>query len=169
MLSKPMRLLHFAPEPVITAELASQPHLVYVSTDIAHPADVRTDMMALGFADESFDAIVCMHVLEHVPDDRVAMRELLRILRPGGWAILQVPVNKKSAVTDEDPRVTSPEERRRRFLQEDHCRLYGLDYEDRLKSAGFGVSREEPAAWLSIAEVKRFGVPDEDVYFCLKQ
>src|SRR5262249_12426105 len=78
------------------------------------------------------------HVLEHVPDDRRAMREFYRVLKPGGWAILLVPITVER--TFEDPAVVDPAERLRLFGQEDHVRRYGPDYGDRLSEAGFAVS-----------------------------
>jgi ubiquinone/menaquinone biosynthesis C-methylase UbiE len=94
------------------------------------------DVTDIDFPDASFDAIFCNHVLEHVPDDRLALREIRRVLRPGGWASLLVP-DVDRPVTDEDPTVTDPHERLRRFGQRDHVRRYGYDYVDRLREAGF--------------------------------
>jgi SAM-dependent methyltransferase len=99
---------------------------------------LRVDLTEMQFADDEFDVIICNHVLEHIPDDRTAMAELLRVLRPGGFAVLLVPDPHKLERTIEDPDAP-PEERARRFGQADHVRLYGADYEDRLKEAGFGV------------------------------
>jgi SAM-dependent methyltransferase len=102
-------------------------------------------------------------VLEHVPDDRRAMRELHRILAPGGWAVLQTPVRSKLTRTDEDPSVTDPAERIRRFGQADHVRVYGADFEDRLRDAGFAVRRDPWARDLEPEVAERFGLRREDV------
>ena len=135
---RPRRVLHFAPEAGIRTRLGEVKHLDYVTVDIEEGrADVAADVQALPFADGEFDVILCVHVLEHIPDDRRALAELHRVLRPGGWAILQVPIQGEH--TDEDPSVTDPEERQRRFGQDDHVRMYGRDFEDRVRAAGFDL------------------------------
>jgi SAM-dependent methyltransferase len=114
-----------------------------VGVDLTNPmADQRVDLTAMPFADESFDAVLCMHVLEHIPDDKSAMAELFRVLRPGGWAVLQVPLDL-SGPTREDLTVTDPKERLRLYGQEDHVRLYGDDYPERLSAVGFRVDVDE--------------------------
>jgi SAM-dependent methyltransferase len=134
-----MDVLHVAPERALQRRLRSLPESRYVSGDLDSPlADVLLDVTDIKFADASFDLVVCNHVLEHVPDDAAAMRELLRVLRPGGTAILLVPA-EAGEHTYEDPSITDPEERRRAFGQHDHVRTYGWDYVDRLRDAGFAV------------------------------
>ncbi len=132
-----MRVLHVAPEPSVTRLLPADAEVV--RGDLEPGPDMRrldvTDLRE--FADGRFDAVICMHVLEHVADDRAAMRELRRVLAPDGWAVLNAPIT--SDRTDEDARVTDPEDRRRRFGQVDHVRRYGPDYLGRLREAGFGV------------------------------
>lgn len=97
------------------------------------------DVQDMSFSDGTFDLIICNHVLEHVPDDRRAMREIARVLAPGGRAILQVPISRKLEKTIEDPTLTDPKECERRFGQFNHIRLYGADYADRLAEAGLAV------------------------------
>ena len=134
-------VLHFAPEYAIGARLSRLPG--YVSADIAdEDAMVRADITALPFADASFDAFLCSHVLEHVPDDAAAMRELVRVLRPGGFGIVMVPFEPGRSRTHEDPSLADPAAREREFGQHDHVRLYGEDLDDRLAAAGFAVARE---------------------------
>lgn len=141
LLAGPKRLLQFAPEPCLLDRLKQVPGLDLTTGDIASElADVKLDIQALPFEDSSFDCILCSHVLEHIPDDRLAMRELRRVLRPGGWALVNVPV--KGEVTFEDPDIVSPEDRTRHFGQWDHLRFYGRDIEGRLKEAGFEVRAE---------------------------
>ena len=126
LLAPPTRLLHFAPEPGIGERLQARPGLDYLSADLnAPPAMVEMDVQAIPADDASFDAVICNHVLEHVPDDRQAMREILRVLKPGGWAIIGVPLQQSRDVTFEDPAITSPAERERVYGQFDHVRIYG--------------------------------------------
>jgi SAM-dependent methyltransferase len=150
-------LLHVAPEAVIAERLHERVGN-YVSTDIEPGrADVEADLTALPFVDESFDLVVCSHVLEHVSDDRAAMRELNRVLRPGGVALIQTPVNYDQAGTYEDPGASDPEDRLRRFSQSDHVRVFGPDLRERLEGAGFAVTVED-AADLGAETVTRYGL-----------
>jgi SAM-dependent methyltransferase len=143
MLRPGMRILHVAPERALQPRLRSLPGVEYVAGDLdARYAEQRIDVTSLDFPDDSFDAIVCNHVLEHVPDDRRAMRELRRVLRPGGWSVLLVPPLDRP-VTDEDSTLADRAERVRRFGQHDHVRRYGWDYVDRLGAAGFRVTEEK--------------------------
>src|SRR5262249_52410044 len=103
--------------------------------------------------DRSFDAVLCNHVMEHVPDDRAAFGEIRRILRPGGWATLMTPVVRD--VTDEDPTVTDPAERLRRFGQRDHVRRYGWDYVQRVEEAGLDVEVAGQGEELSAGDRRR--------------
>lgn len=149
-----LAVLHFAPERGIGARLArGRPG--YVSADLEPGAMLQLDLQALDLPDASFDWIFCSHVLEHVPDDRAAMRELFRVLRPGGTAVIQVPTY--SATTDEDPSL-GPDERVARFGQHDHVRIYGADVFDRLSDAGFAVERVLFRDELSAREREKYGL-----------
>ncbi len=138
------RVLHVAPERGIAAQMMAWRSLDYVACDLDPsryllPRNMLTvDLTRMQFDGGSFDAVICNHVLEHIPDDRSAMREILRVLKPGGFAVLLVPEPHKLAVTIEDPDAP-PDERARRFGQENHVRLYGADYADILRSIGFDV------------------------------
>lgn len=165
-----LRVLHFAPEYVFRKQLASCPGLSYVTIDLdSLMAMVRADITHIPFADDSFDVVLCNHVLEHVLDDRRAMRELYRVLKPGGWAILQVPIDMQRAETFEDERIVSPEDRERWFLQKDHVRIYGQDYTDRLAAAGFNVRVEFYAKDLPREVCARYGLRRKrPIYWCTK-
>ena len=155
MLWSGMNVLHVAPEPVLRDRFQRVPGVRYVGGDLtAEFGPEIIDVTKLQFGEETFDAIVCNHVLEHVPDDRQAMAELARVLKPGGWAILQVP-DVTADTTDEDPSIDDPELQLRRFGQADHVRRYGWDYLDRLRDAGFEVEVERPESHLPEDVLKR--------------
>jgi SAM-dependent methyltransferase len=163
-------VLHVAPERALGDWLASIDSVRCTSLDVDSPiADVRGDVTAMPFADESFDLIVCLHVLEHVPDDRAAIAELFRVLRPGGRALIQVPPSELQT-TFEDASVTSPSERERVFGQYDHVRICGADYGSRLAAAGFRVSQVDYVARLDRATRARYGLSTgEPFYVCYRR
>lgn len=138
---RPQHVLHFAPEKMIELRGRKVSGPGYVTGDL-FPAGlmVRVDITEMQFPDNSFDSIICCHVLEHVPDDRKAMRELYRVLKPGGWAIVQVPISLVLDKTYEDFSITSEAAREQAFGQNDHVRIYGADYKNRLEEAGFRVT-----------------------------
>jgi predicted SAM-dependent methyltransferase len=170
--SEPIKLLHMAPEAKLEQELRKYAHIDYLSADLYMArAMVKMDITAMTWADNSFDVIICNHVLEHIPDDRLAMSELYRVLKPKGWAILQVPISYAIASTYEDTQITTPESREQAFGQSDHVRIYGHDYSDRLASVGFQVSVFE---WSQDAELfggqaNKFSlIKEERVFFVTK-
>jgi predicted SAM-dependent methyltransferase len=113
---------------------------------------------------ESIDIVICNHILEHVEDDRKALHELHRILRPGGWGVVLVPQDLERDATFEDDTITSPEERARVFGQYDHRRIYGRDYADRLRECGFEVEEIDYEKRLSEEEVKQYATAGERLY-----
>lgn len=166
-----IKFLHFAPASSLRRRFSSMSNLEYTTADLNNSSvDVKIDVTQIPYPDNTFDVIFCNHVLEHVMDDRQAMRELFRVLKPGGWASLQVPLSRKKEKTFEDPfedpTVVSPQERLRHFGQEDRVRLYGLDYKDRLQEAGFIVELENLTQILDSEQIRKYGVnPKEDLYF----
>jgi SAM-dependent methyltransferase len=151
------RVLHIAPEPGLARALRRRSGVEYLSGDLEPGAAMRVlDLEHLDLPEASFDWILCSHVLEHVGDDRAAMRELHRVLRPGGTLLVQVPTY--GPTTDEDPSVTDPEARRARFGQPDHVRVYGDDVHDRLRAAGFAVEPRVYRDELVPEERRRFGL-----------
>ena len=130
--------------------------------------DRQIDVTSIPFDDNSFDAVYCSHVLEHVPDDAKALKEFHRILKPSGWALPVVPIT--AARTIEDPSVTEPAERLRLFGQDDHVRRYGPDYADRLQSAGFSVKVFNPQDLALSRDVERMalGHVRQPLHFCRK-
>lgn len=168
--TKEYKLLHIAPEYCFIKRFKAMKNLDYTTGDLESPwADVKMDINAMPFADNSYDIVFCNHVLEHIPDDVHAMKEIYRVMKPGGWSILQVPQNYDMEKTDEDLTITDPLERERRFLQNDHFRLYGRDYADRLKKAGFEVEENKLVKELSEAERTRYGLPDNEVLYIARK
>jgi SAM-dependent methyltransferase len=170
LFSDPLRVLHIAPEDCLQRPIVGLPNLDYVSADISSRAAlIRMDVTDIRLPDDSFDVILCSHVLEHVGDDARAMRELRRILRPGGWAILQVPVDASRERTFEDSAVTDPAGRERLFGQWDHVRVYGRDYAQRLADAGFDVQVVPYARRLGPDAIRRCGLDAaESIHLCRK-
>ena len=137
---KAVRLLHVAPEKTLAQYLSALERLEYITADLSgQDVMVKMDITDIQYPDNHFGGIICNHVLEHIPDDRRAMGELFRVLQPGGWAILQVPMSRLLPATLEDPSVTTDADRERVYGQCDHVRVYASDYVDRLSSAGFTV------------------------------
>jgi len=169
--TKQTRLLHIAPEKPLEKIFQKHKNIIYLTADLV-PENVmeQMDITNIQYPENNFDTIICNHVLEHIPDDLKAMKELYRILKSGGWAILQVPFSKILDKTFEDPSITSPIDRERIFGQKDHVRIYGKDYSDRLKQAGFIVKEykwpkdhdlQNPNNILGLNE-------DEVVFYCRK-
>lgn len=154
-------VLHIAPEPTLVGPLRRSAAR-YVSGDLeAEFGARRLDVTQLPFEGDSFDVVVCNHVLEHVPDDERAMREVRRVLRPGGWAMLLVP-DVHEPMTVESPEITDPEERLMLYGQRDHVRRYGWDYLDRLRAAGFApevirLGDILPRETIEVCRLRKFG------------
>jgi SAM-dependent methyltransferase len=164
-----LSILHWAPEYALQQSLRQLPNAAYVSADLeGDEAMQHMDMTDVPFKDGAFDLIVCVHVLEHVPDDRQAMREMARVLKPGGMALLLVPIVLERP-TLEDPAVVTPEQRKEAYWQEDHVRLYGADFPQRLEEEGFAVTVDRWVRSLDQATLTRYGLfPLEDVYVARK-
>ena len=155
--SDPLRVLHFAPEQAFVQKFKKQKNLTYTTTDLNSPiADVKADICDLPFKDNSFDFIICNHVLEHIPDDTKAMQELYRVLAPSGTAIVQVPYDAKREITFEDNTITDQRERTRIFGQYDHLRVYGMDYFKKLSSIGFEVNALDYTSSISSDDIERY-------------
>ena len=162
-----LSLLHFAPEDCFKRPFGSLPRLRWTTADLDAPdAMEHFDITAIPHPDGCFDAIICSHVLEHVTDDRRAMSELARILKPDGWAIVMVPLDAGRAATYEDPAVLDPADRKREFWQEDHVRLYGRDFPERLRAAGFEVHADRFLAELEPALRQRFVTGADEIFVC---
>lgn len=152
-----IKILHFAPEQAFYKRFRKMKNLDYTTTDLNSPlADVKADICNLPFEANSYDVILCNHVLEHIPDDTKAMQELYRVLKPGGMGILQIPQDLSRDLTFEDDTITDKKERAKIFGQYDHVRIYGRDYFNKLRSIGFKVEEVDYTAILSKEEVTKY-------------
>ncbi|MGB6093178.1 MAG: methyltransferase domain-containing protein [Moheibacter sp.] len=159
-----LKVLHMAPEQSFYKRFRKLKNLDYTTCDLNSPiADVKADIQDLPFEDNSFDVIFCNHVLEHVADHKKALSELYRVMEPGGWGILQVPIRYQLDKTFEDPTITDKKERIEKFGQYDHVRVYGMDYYDTLKSAGFEVEKVVLSNKLTDEEIKRFALEKNEI------
>jgi SAM-dependent methyltransferase len=164
-------LLHLAPEWALRHRLGRLGHLRYVTADLDAPGvDLHLDLTASDLPDASFDGVICSHVLEHIPDDGAAMRELRRITAPGGWCLVMVPLDVNRAHTYEDPSIATPQARHRAFWRPDHVRLYAPDIEQRLQTAGFHCERIQPYAAFGEERCRHCGIaPFEELWLCRPQ
>ncbi len=168
--TSPKKVLHIAPEQCFINLFKNQKNLDYTTADLHSPlADVKADILDLPFDDNSFDVVICNHVLEHIEDDYKAMSELYRVMKPGGFGIFQVPQNTSLKKTYEDFSITNPKERSLHFGQYDHVRIYGYDYFNRLEKVGFLVQAVNLSAELSKELIIRYGLTENELLpFCKK-
>lgn len=162
-----LRMLHVAPENCFVRRFRRRFGLDYLSIDLKSPlADRKMDLCRLELEDESFDVFYAGHVLEHVPDDRRALTEIRRVLKPGGWAVIMVPVSGETTV--EDASVTDPAERKARYGEADHVRSYGADFTQRLEQCGFRVREVDYARGVNRFRFYRLGLCLDTIYHCTK-
>ena len=159
-----LKVLHFAPESALMNQFKKLKNLSYDTIDLNSPiADIKADICDLPFLDNSYDFILCNHVLEHIVDDNKAIRELYRVLKKNGIGIFQVPIDYNRDTTFEDFSITNKKERNKLFGQYDHVRIYGLDFFDRLQKAGFSVERCEYTSKLSKEDIIKFCLPKKEI------
>jgi len=164
-----IRLLHVSPKYALSRRFVRMPSLKYVGADLEGRPNVcvKMDLVSIPFETESFDAVICIHVLEHVNDDRQAIREMHRVLKPGGWAFISVPI-RLDEKTFEDPAIRDPVERRRAFGEEQHVRYYGYDLTERLEQSGFQVQLDLGNK-LDQQTRNKYGLrEDENIFYCTK-
>lgn len=170
----PLKILEIAPDKPFYEAFQTQASLAYYPCDLYPDRDkyasfsgslLKEDVTRLSFADAFFDIVLCNHVLEHIPDDALAMRELYRVMKQGGWGIFQVPVDYRREETYEDASIVSPWGREQAFGQRDHVRLYGRDYPSRLRNAGFKVNCDTFVSRFSKEEIHYYGFDPEEVIY----
>lgn len=176
--TKTLRLLHFAPEKVFYDHFSSNLKIEYYPCDLSPDLYnfqgkvdiIRADITCIPFQDAYFDVVICMHVLEHIPNDSLAMSELYRVMKNGAWAILQVPIDYTRDVTYEDFSINTPEGRLQAFGQSDHVRWYGKDYKQKLTQAGFKVVVDDFVKKFSPNEILKYGLMSSElIYYCKKE
>ena len=164
------KLLHIAPEQCFHKTFKKMENIDYLTGDLESPiADMHFDLHEIPLEDNQFDIVFCNHVLEHVNDANQCMRELYRVMKPGGWGIFQVPQDMTREETYEDPAITSPEEREKHFWQKDHVRLFAKDYPEWLKRAGFEITEFHPKEQFSKEEIERYRLMENEVLYIARK
>ena len=164
----PLSVLHIAPEEMIARKLSRIKHLKYITGDTNpdrfrhYTSAIRLDITHIPFENDTFDVIICNHVLEHISDDRKAMNELFRVLKPEGFSMMQVPLSSVLNQTYEDPLLTTEEERLKHFGQKDHVRIYGEDYFLRLEDAGFMLEITGVSDFSHVTRISRMAIHEKE-------
>jgi SAM-dependent methyltransferase len=162
LFTSPGTMLHMAPEYCFLKRLSSAQGMKVVRGDLNSPwADIHFDVHDIPFEDDHFDVLMANHLMEHVADDASVFLEFYRVMKPGGWGIFQVPMDRSNPHTEEDPTVTDPAERERLYWQRDHVRLYGLDYVDRLTAAGFEAEEVDMLSLLGEERYRKYALGEE--------
>ena len=162
--------MHIAPEQCFHKKFQKQENLDYTTGDLMSPiADLHFDLHKIPLEDNQYDVVFCNHVMEHVDNDVQCMSELYRIMKPGGWGIMQVPQDLTAEKTYEDPTITDPKEREKHFWQYDHVRLYGMDYPDRLKSVGFEIEVYDYREEFSAEQAERYRLHKDEMLYVVKK
>src|SRR6478735_12846817 len=162
-----LKILHVAPEHCFMKPFEKQHREGYITVDIESPlAKVKMDIHQIPFESNTFDVVLCNHVLEHVQDDIKAMSEINRVLKRGGWAIMQIPFFfPVPEVTFEDPSITDPREREKIFGQDDHVRKFGKDYSKRIERSGLKAVEDDFVNRLTKEEQNKFGLSKGEILF----
>ena len=162
--TSPTKLLHIAPEQAYYKRLKQCSNIEYTSLDLNSPiADINADIKNMPFDNGSFDIVICNHVLEHIEEDDLALSEIYRVLKKGGFSILQIPLDKKQSTTYEDETIKSPELRKKHFGQYDHVRMYGMDFFNKLNDVGFESQPVYYSDRFSKIDKTKYGIENEDI------
>tara|TARA_B100001750_G_scaffold150125_1_gene120269 strand:+ start:393 stop:1157 length:765 start_codon:yes stop_codon:yes gene_type:complete len=165
-----INFLHIAPEYCFLKRFKKLPNLKYTTADLISPwADIKMDVHDIPFTENVFDVIMCNHVLEHVEDDKKVMTEFYRVMKKGGWGIFQVPIDYNREETLEDEKINTPQLREKHYWQSDHMRLYGKDFPQKLRQAGFTVIEDDFINEIDKKLKTRYCLPKEEIiYLCKK-
>ncbi len=165
-----LEVLHIAPEQCFYDKFKKQANLNYLTGDLVSPlADLHFDLHHIPLEDNKFDVVFCNHVLEHVDDAMQCMKELNRVLKVGAWGIMQVPQDFSREETYEDKSITSPEEREKHYWQKDHVRLFGKDYPDWLRKAGFDVQEYKPSEHFDATFIAKNRLMEKEILYIAKK
>lgn len=168
--ARPIKVLHIAPEQCFLPHFKKQKNLDYTTADLVSPiADIHFDLHDIPLEDNQYDVVFCNHVMEHVDDPIRCMSELNRVMKPGGWAIMQVPQDMSRTETYEDKSITSPEEREKHFWQKDHVRLFGKDYPSYLEKSGFKVDEFDLNTEFDATEVLKFRLMKKEILYIARK
>lgn len=164
--AKNLKVLHIAPEQCFHKRFKEQSNLEYLTGDLVSPiADMHFDLHEIPLEDNRFDVVFCNHVMEHVDDALQCMKELYRVMKPGAWAIMQVPQDLSREITFEDKSITSPEEREKHYWQKDHVRLFGLDYPNWLERAGFETEVFDKESNIGVENIERYRIMKGEILY----
>ncbi len=167
--NKIIKILHVSPELSLQKFIQARNNSDYLSIDIDPSMAMQAENLEkMSFSDNQFDLIICSHVLEHVKNDKLAIAEIFRVTKKNGIAIISVPIDIHRAETYEDENIKSPEDRTKHFWYQDHLRLYGLDFPNKLGSAGFKVNTHYSDRELRKRFMKLHGLVKGQIYFCYK-
>jgi len=168
LLRKPVRLLDIAPKRCFTQFCRRLPNITYISSDLmTNGATVFSDLTRMGMASVSFDIIVCLHVIEHILDDRAAFAEIGRLLKPDGFGLVMVPIEGQKTFEDPD---ACPEDYDRLYGQHDHVRRCGMDIVERMQSAGLRVEALDMFEVFSPDMIRTYALDGDDRYFfCVRK
>lgn len=165
-----LSVLHMAPEQCFVDRFKAQKNLNYLTADLVSPiADLHFDLHQIPLENDRFDVVFCNHVMEHVADPVQCMSELFRVLKPGGWAIMQVPQDFTRESTYEDPSIISEADREQHYWQKDHVRLFGKDYPTYPERVGFQTTAFDLNAHYSREEIERFRLMKNEVLYIFKK
>jgi predicted SAM-dependent methyltransferase len=164
-----LRLLHISPKYSLSRRFVKMENIDYVGVDLNNRTNIRLqmDLTSTPIRSNTFDALICIHVMEEIKEDRQALNEVFRVLKPGGWALITVPT-QMDRKTYEDQTITDPKERERAFGERAHVRIYGHDLIDRLEACGFQVQLDLGKN-VDQDIMEKYGLlDDENVFYCTK-